>query len=314
LFYTWNDKSGQDGAGVRDLNDLRFFAAVVSSGGFSSAARELGLPKSRLSRRIAQLEADLGVRLLERSTRRLTVTDVGREVYAQALTATAAAEAATEAAMRVRAEPQGLVRLSCPLNLHDSIARRLPALLTDHPRLRLQILSTNRRVDLIEERVDIAVRVRERLDTDGELQMRRIGVSRRIVVASPAFVRDHGLPDAPRDLAGLPLVDSNEGPGRSIWRLSAGEDSHDQVEFDARLAAGDLKTLLAAALAGVGAALLPAVDCRPHLEAERLVRLLPAWGAADGVLHLVFISRRSMLPSVRAVIDFAAEALVEAVQ
>ena len=299
---------------MQDLNDLRFFAAVVSTGGFSRAARELGLPKSRLSRRIAQLEADLGVRLLERSTRRLRVTEVGQEVYAQAVTATAAGEAATEAAMRVRAEPQGLVRLSCPLNLHDAIARRLPAFLTDHPRLRLQILSTNRRVDLIEERVDVAVRVRERLDTDGDLQMRRIGLSRRIVVARPGFVRDHGEPRAPQDLAGVPLADANEGPGRSIWRLSASEDSHSQVEFDARLAAGDLRTLLAAALAGVGAALLPVLDCREHLEAGRLVRLLPAWAAADGVLHLVFTSRRSMLPSVRAVIDFAAEALVESAQ
>jgi len=299
---------------MRDLNDLRFFAAVVSSGGFSKAAREFGLPKSRLSRRIAQLEADLGVRLLERSTRRLKVTEVGQEVYAQAVTATAAAEAATAAAMRVRAEPQGLVRVSCPLNLHDSIACRLPTFLSDHPRLRLQILSTNRRVDLIEERVDVAVRVRERFDTDGDLQMRRIGVSRRIVVASPDFVRDHGEPGAPQDLASLPLADTNEGAGRSIWRLSAGEDSPCQVEFDARLAAGDLRTLLAAALGGVGAALLPVMECRPHLDAGRLVRLLPQWVAADGILHLVFTSRRSMLPSVRAVIDFAAEALVEAAQ
>jgi DNA-binding transcriptional LysR family regulator len=155
--------------------------------------------------------------------------------------------------------------------------------------------------------------VRERLDTDADLQMRRIGVSRRIIVASPDFVRAHGQPGAPEDLAGLPLVDSNEGPGRSIWRLSAGAD-HCPVEFDARLAAGDLKTLLGAALSGVGAALVPELDCQAHLEAGRLVRLLPEWGAADGILHLVFTSRRSMLPSVRAVIDFAAEALVEAAQ
>ena len=299
---------------MRDLNDLRFFAAVVSSGGFSKAARDLGLPKSRLSRRIAQLEADLGVRLLERSTRRLKITEVGQEVYAQAVTATAAAEAATEAAMRVRAEPQGLVRLSCPLNFHDIIARRLPAFLTNNPRLRLQILSTNRRIDLIEERIDVAVRVRERLDTDGDLQMRRIGISRRIVVASPDFVRAHGEPRAPEQLAGVPLVDANEGPSPSVWRLSSGGDRHCSVEFDARLAAGDFKTLLAAALAGVGAALMPIVECRTDLEAGRLVRLVPEWAAADGILHLVFTSRRSMLPSVRAVIDFAAEALVEAAQ
>jgi DNA-binding transcriptional LysR family regulator len=297
---------------VRDLNDLRFFAAVVSSGGFSSAARELRLPKSRLSRRIAQLEADLGVRLLERSTRRLKITEVGQEVYAQAVTATAAAEAATEAAMRVRAEPHGLVRLSSPLSLQDPLTRRLPAFLMEHPRLRVQILSTNRRVDLIEERVDVAVRVRERLDTDGDLQMRRIDVRRRIIVASPDFVRHHGEPRTLEQLAGLPLMDGNEAPGPSIWRLSAGEAEHSAVEFDARLAAGDLRTLLAAALAGVGAALMPEIECRAALASGQLIHLLPKWGAADGILHLVFTSRRSMLPSVRAVIDFAAGALADA--
>lgn len=297
---------------MRDLNDLRFFAAVVSSGGFSSAARELRLPKSRLSRRIAQLEADLGVRLLERSTRRLKITEVGQEVYAQAVTATAAAEAATEAAMRVRAEPHGLVRLSSPLNLQDPLTRRLPAFLMEHPRLRVQILSTNRRVDLIEERVDVAVRVRERLDTDGDLQMRRIDVRRRIIVASPDFVRHHGEPRTLEQLAGLPLMDGNEAPGPSIWRLSAGEAEHSAVEFDARLAAGDLRTLLAAALAGVGAALMPEIECRAALASGQLIHLLPKWGAADGILHLVFTSRRSMLPSVRAVIDFAAGALADA--
>ena len=297
---------------VQDLNDLRFFAAVVSSGGFSKAARELGLPKSRLSRRVAQLEAELGVRLLERSTRQLRVTEVGREVYAQAATMTAAAEAAAEAALRVRAEPRGLVRLSCPLNLHDQISPRLPAFLIEHPRLRLQILSTNRRIDLIEERVDVAIRVRERLDTDADLQMRRIGVSRRIVVASSGFVQAHGEPTAPQDLASLPLLDANEGAGQSVWRLSAGDDRQCSVEFDTRLSAGDLKTLLAAALAGVGAALLPERETRADLAAGRLVRLLPEWGVADGILHLVFTSRRSMLPSVRAVIDFAVEALKDA--
>jgi DNA-binding transcriptional LysR family regulator len=298
---------------MQDLNDLRFFAAVVSSGGFSRAARDLGLPKSRLSRRIAQLEASLGVRLLERSTRRLKVTEVGQEVYAQAVTATAAAEAAAEAALRVRAEPQGLVRMSCPLNLHDALSRRLLTFLTDHPKLRLQILSTNRRIDLIEERVDVAVRVRERLDTDADLQMRRIGASRRIIAASPGFVRDHGEPRTPRDLAGLPLLDVNEAVGQSVWRLSAVGADNCLMEFDARLAVGDFDILLAATRAGLGAALLPEMECLADLEAGRLVRLLPEWSAADGILHLVFTSRRGMLPSVRAVIDFAAEALKAAV-
>lgn len=301
-------------AEMQDLNDLRYFAAVVTNGGFSKAARELGLPKSRLSRRIAQLEADLDVRLLERSTRRVQVTEVGREVFVQAMAATEAAEAASEAALRVRGEPQGRVRLSCPLNMHDIIARRLPAFLNAHPRLRLQILSTNRRVDLIEERVDVAVRVRERLDTDGDLQMRRIGVSRRMVVASPELIRRHGVPTAPNDLNALPLLDAGEGAGQSVWRLTGPDAQHWSVEFDARLAAGDLNTLVAAAVEGLGAALLPEIECRTQIAAGQLVRLLPDWGAADGIVHLVFTSRRSMLPGVRAVIDFAVKALTEAAE
>ena len=298
---------------MQDLNDLRFFAAVVSSGSFSKAARDLGLPKSRLSRRIALLEAELGVRLLERSTRRLQVTEIGHEVYAQALTATAAGQAASEAALRVRAEPQGLVRLSCPLNFHDLIAPRLPAFLHAHPRLRLQILSTNRRIDLIEERVDVAIRVRERLDTDADMQMRRIGISQRIIVTSPQLVKAHGAPEAPQDLPSLPLLDASERTGAAVWRLTDGKTGELSIEFEPRLAAGDLDTLAAAAAAGVGVALLPENQCRPGLQSRRLVRLLPNWSAVDGVLHLVFTSRRSMLPGVRAVIDFAVDALAPAV-
>jgi DNA-binding transcriptional LysR family regulator len=298
---------------MQDLNDLRFFAAVVANGGFSKAARELGLPKSRLSRRISALEAELGVRLLERSTRRLQVTEIGREVYAQALTATAAAEAASDAALRVRAEPQGLVRLSCPLNLHDAISRRLPEFLKRYPRLRLQILSTNRRIDLIEERVDVAVRVRERLDTDADLQMRRIGVSRRIIVASTKLIKAHGAPKQPQELTNLPLLTAVEDMGYAVWRLTNGHGLDQTVEFEPRLSSGDFRTLLDAVREGIGAALLPELECQSGLASGLLTRVLLEWSAPDGVLHLVFTSRRSMLPGVRAVIDFAADALADSV-
>src|SRR5580658_9826865 len=118
---------------VRDLNDLRFFAAVVSSGGFSRAARELGLPKSRLSRRVAALESDLGVRLLERSTRRLNVTQVGEDVYEHALAALSEAGAIEEIAARMKSEPSGLVRVTCPIGVDRLIAAKLPELLLRYP-------------------------------------------------------------------------------------------------------------------------------------------------------------------------------------
>src|SRR6201988_4246020 len=167
---------------IRDFNDLQFFAAVVLNRGFSAGARALGVPKSRVSRRVALLEERLGVRLLDRTTRGLGLTQVGQQVFEHARAAIVEAEAAEEAALRMQTEPRGLVRLSCPLGLQDVIASSLPSFLAAHPQLRVQCIATNRRVDLIQEGIDVAIRVRERLDTDADMQVKRIGVSRGILV------------------------------------------------------------------------------------------------------------------------------------
>src|SRR5258707_14506188 len=175
---------------MRDFNDLQFFAAVVLHRGFSAAARALGIPKSRISRRVALLEERLGVRLLDRTTRGLGLTQVGQQVFEHARAAVIEAEAAEEAALRMQAEPRGLVRLSCPLGLQSAIVAPMSGFLAAHPLLRLQCIVTNRRIDLVQEGVDVAIRVRERLDTDADLQMKRIGLSRRILVASPKLLVD----------------------------------------------------------------------------------------------------------------------------
>src|ERR1700739_4671614 len=144
-----------------------------------------GVPKSRISRRVALLEERLGVRQLARTTRGLGLTQVSQQVFEHARAAVIEAEAAEEVALRMQVEPRGLVRLSCPLGLQRAIAGLLPGFLAAHPLLRVELVTTNRRVDLIHEGVDVAIRVRERLDTDAELQLKRIGISRRILVASP---------------------------------------------------------------------------------------------------------------------------------
>src|SRR6516164_9261057 len=191
---------------VRDFNDLQFFAAVVLNRGFSAAARVLGVPKSRVSRRVALLEERLGVRLLDRTTRGLGLTEVGQQVFEHARAAVIEAEAAEEAALRMQTEPRGLVRLSCPLGLQDAIAGPLPGFLEAYPQLRLQCIATNRRVDLIQEGVDVAIRVRERLDTDADLQVKRIGLSRRILVASPDFLATAASLTTPADLVNYPVL------------------------------------------------------------------------------------------------------------
>jgi len=292
---------------MRDFNDLQFFAAVVAHRGFSAAARALGMPKSRISRRVALLEERLGVRLLDRTTRGLGLTQVGQQVFEHARAAVIEAEAAEEAALRMQTEPRGLVRLSCPLGFQGTIAGPLPGFLAAHPQLRVQCIATNRRVDLIHEGVDVAIRVRERLDTDAELQVKRIGISRRILVASPQLLATE-VPISPADLANFPALYQEEQSG-GTWQLTGENGDISSVSVEPRLASGSFDILMAAACQGAGIALLPANYCREAIATGALVRVLPEWSGTDGILHLVFVSRRGMLPSVRAVIDFAAAAL-----
>jgi len=294
---------------MRDLNDLYFFAAVVKHGSFSAAARALGVPKSRLSRRIAILEEQLGLRLLERSTRRLSVTEVGRDVYQHARAVVDTADTIDEVALQKKSNPQGLVRVSCPLGVQRGLMGALPAFLRNYPLLRIQFLITNRPVDLVGESVDIAIRIRERLHGDGDLQMKRIGISRRILVANKALVGKHGTLQTPDDLHRYPTIHASEHVGPLSWDLVGPRKRLASVSITPKLSAGDFPILFDAAVAGVGIALLPEVSCRDAIRRKQLVRVLPDWSVAEGIIHLVFPSRRGMLPSVRATIDFFAATL-----
>lgn len=294
---------------MHDLNDLQFFAAVVGHRSFSAAARALGVPKSRVSRRVALLEERLGVRLLERSTRSLRVTEVGQQVYEHARAVIDESDAVEDVALRTRSEPRGLVRITCPHGLQEILTKALPPLLAAHPSLRVQVVMTNRRIDLIEEGVDVAIRIRERLDTDANVQLKKIGTSKRILVCAPQLLAELGRPSAPVDLQRFPLLHQQEQPGPSSWTLTDRAGQNETIQFQARLATGDFGLLVAAACEGTGITLLARGNCSAELASGRLVHVLPTWGAPDGIVHLVFTSRRGMLPGVRAVVELAADAL-----
>ena len=298
---------------TRDLNDLRLFAAVVGHRSFSAAARMLGIPKSRVSRRVALLEEQLGVRLLERSTRKLSVTEVGQQVYERARAMVEEANAVEDVALRMRSDPRGLVRISCPHGLQEILAPKLPAFLARPPLLRVQVIMTDRRVDLIEEGIDIAIRIRERLDTHADVQVKKIGSSQRVLVGAPALLAEVGHPTGPADLVRFPLLHPQEQSGPSVWTLVNPTGETETIEFQPRLASGSFGILVAAARAGIGIALLPRVNCAAELASGRLMEVLPPWGAPNGIVHLVFTSRRGMLPGVRAVIELAAHALRAAI-
>lgn len=291
-----------------DLNDLHFFAIVVEHGGYAAAERALGIPKSRLSRRVAQLESDLGVRLLQRSTRKFAVTEVGQNVYRHAQTMLMEAQAAREAVDRLSAEPRGLIKVSTPVALaEDTLGKLLPDFLATYPQVRLQLHVSNRRVDLISEGFDVALRVRTRLDEDGELVLRRFGQIRELLVASPDYLKRRGRPSRPLDLATHRTLSMSEDESRQRWTLHGPDGAIERVDIQPILMAHDFPLLMAAARAGLGVALVPENVCADAVRKGELVIVVPEWHLPQGICHAVFPSRRGLLPAVRVFIDFLAE-------
>jgi DNA-binding transcriptional LysR family regulator len=171
------------------------------------------------------------------------------------------------------------------------------------------VVVSNRRVDLIEEGIDVAIRVRTRLDTDADLQVKIIAETATFLVASPRFVEAHGLPSKPADIASFATVSHTDRPGLDRWTLANAAGQQTIVEHEPRVSASTFPILFQAAIDGVGIALIPEFAAREALKDGRLVRVLPDWSYPDGIVHAVFTSRRGLLPGVRAVIDFVAEVL-----
>jgi len=283
-----------------DLNDLFYFAKVVAHGGFAAAGRALREPKSKLSRRVAGLEARLGVRLIERSSRRFRVTDVGRSFYERCTAMLAEAERAEALVAEAQSEPHGLIRMSCPTGLVEPITALVTQFLAQYPKVRLQLIALDRPVDLIEERIDVALRVRTSLEGDASLTMRSLGNSVRILVASPQLANRISIVD---DLATQPTLSTTDDQGEVNWFLETDDGRTHTLRHEPRIGCADFSAVRAAALAGLGVALLPDHTCRQALAEGKLVRVLPAWRGMKGLVHLVFTTRRGLPPAVRKFID-----------
>ncbi|MBK7543490.1 MAG: LysR family transcriptional regulator [Candidatus Competibacteraceae bacterium] len=289
---------------MRDLNDLYYYVQVVDHGGFAPAGRALGIPKSKLSRRIALLEERLGVRLIQRTTRRFVVTEIGQTYYEHCKAMLVEAEAAEEAIAVTHSEPCGSVRLTCPVALlHAHVSAMLADFLAAHPRVTLYLEATNRRVDPIGEGIDLALRVRPPPLEDSELVSRALADRGQSLVASPALLAPQGSPRFPADLARWPSL-ALGGPQQNYqWTLFGPEGAQAVLYHTPRLVTGDMIALRAAALAGVGVVQLPTMMVRAELTAGTLIRLLPDWMPRREIIHAVYPSRRGLLPAVRALID-----------
>jgi DNA-binding transcriptional LysR family regulator len=292
---------------MEDLNDIYFFASVVRYGGFSAAARTIGVEKTRLSRRIAALEKRLGVRLLQRTTRALALTDAGQRFFDRCVTTVEEAREAYDSVAQLRREPAGLVRLSSPVLLAQRcLAHALPGYMKANPKVLVHVEATDRTVNVIEERIDIAIRAKPVIEDVAGLVAKTLGYSERVLVVHPAFLEQYGRPESPADLRKFDTVASTDDvfEDGARWNLTDTDMRAQQIELKPRLVSSDLRTRLQSAIHGIGIALLPEQVISTPLKEGLVERVLPSWSGAKNILHLVYPTPRGMLPSVRSLIDY----------
>lgn len=296
----------------QDLNELYYYVQVVEAGGFAAASRTLGIPKSKLSRRVMQLEERLGVRLIHRTSRQFTVTDVGQAYYTRCKAMLLEAEAAQAVIDSVRAEPAGTVRLSCPITLlHTHVGDMLLAYAQRYPAVKLQLLALNRPVDVLGEGFDLAIRVRPLPLEDSNLTIRVLGYADQYLVASPSLLADRVAPVHPTQLPDWPVLAFEPVQDNHNCTLFGPDGAKVVQQYTPTLITTDMLTLKNAVLRGIGIARLPAMMVRDHLQNGSLVRVLPEWAPRQEVIHVAFPTRRGMIPAVRYLIDHLARKFEE---
>jgi DNA-binding transcriptional LysR family regulator len=294
---------------VQDLNDIYYFVQVVELGSFTAASRSLGVAKSQLSFRVARLEANLGVRLIQRTTRRSHVSEIGRRYYEQCRLLLAAAEHTQQVIDEAQAAPRGRIHVACPVLFAQLLlAPVLVDYLRQHPDVQVDLDICHHQADLIAGGFDIAFRVRDSIK-DSSLVMRSYGMDPQILVASPDLLRRQGHPTLPQELKPLASVGVVSGDGRHFWHLASGDGRAEQVEHHPSLVSDDLHVLYQAVIGGVGIAQLPQFVCRRPIAEGRLVPLLPAWSLPAGNVHAVYPSRHGHTPALHSFIEFVGQHL-----
>jgi DNA-binding transcriptional LysR family regulator len=286
-----------------DLNEIVVFAKVVETGSFTAAGEALGLPKSTVSRKVAQLEERLDARLLQRTTRKLSLTDVGRAYYERCQRIVADIVEAEQLVSDLEKGPRGLLRVTAPV---DVGALHLGTMVADflavNPEIQIELVLTDRVVDLVDERMDLAVRFGPL--PDSTLVARRLGAMCTIVVASPEYVARHGAPQTPDDLANHEVVLFAPISRMRFWKLNGPDGAEVELSPTARMSANGMFAVREAVRRGAGVSLLPDFAISAEIASGALVRVLPGWKGPQGELFAVYPSTRNLSPKLRAFLDF----------
>ena len=297
-----------------DLNDYLYFFHVVEQRGFAPAGRVLGVPKSRLSRHIQQLEARLGARLIQRTSRQFAITDIGTEFFRHAKAVVEEVHMA-EAAIKQRSEAlTGKVRISCSVGVAQFALESLVSeFLRQHPKVEIGQLVTNELINLIDAGVDLAIRGHVENLPDSSLIQKKVAKVEWRLFASPRYVEEFGKPAAPENLeshSGLCLGWRND---IGQWKLQSNEGESKVIQFIPRLSSDDMVTLKEACAAGLGIVSLPAYVCAKDVKIGRLLEILPGWISGDATLSLLQPSRKGTPPAVSAFIEYVTQKLPEIV-
>lgn len=286
------------------LGSLGILVRVVETGSFSAVARERQVSQSAVTRQMSQLEEHFRVRLFHRTTRRLSLTDDGQMLLDHARSLLETVEGMETALGRQSSSPTGLVRVGVSVAGARFLARRIPVLLTEHPGLKVELVVRDTGSDMIEERLDLAVRGGE-LD-DSSLVMRHLGLFGRAVVAAPIYLERRGAPSAPADLAPHCCLVHDTGPDSDLWRFTSPQGTL-SVRVSGGFIANDSGAVRVAARAGHGIALLPELHVVDDMRTGYLVRLLSDYPSQRVPVNLVYPSRRNLAPRTRVVMEFLLE-------
>jgi DNA-binding transcriptional LysR family regulator len=290
-----------------DLNQLVIFAKVVETRSFTAAGRSLGLPKSTVSRKVAQLEERLGVLLLQRTTRKLSLTEVGAAFYERCARISTEIDEAEQAVMHLHRDPRGLLRLTAPPDASEFLADVISDFLVAYPAVDIQLELTDRVVDMVDEGFDLSIRV-ERL-ADATLISRELGPIQRFLVASPEYLGRRGIPERPEELANHDLVVLGNPRRDQLMELNGHEGGKVSIKARPRLVVNSTGMLREAVVAGVGIGMLPAFKCADDLHNARLQAFLHDWTQTDSTIHALYPTSRHLSAKVRTFLDYVAERL-----
>lgn len=290
-----------------ELASIRAFVKVIQTGSFTRAAESLNTQKAYLSRVVTRLEKELGARLLERTTRSLSLTEIGREFFERAVGILASVEDAERAVQKAQGEPRGVLKLTCGVEFGMlAVSGWTRAYLERHPQVRVDADFTGRLVDIVHEGFDLAIRVGPLADST--LTARKLGEFSYGLYAAPGYLARRTAPAEPADLAAHETLAFSGGSHQATWALSRGQQV-ERVIVQPRLKVNNVFALRDAAMAGLGIAQLPLPVADTAVRAEQLRGVLTNWSLPTVPVHAVFASARYMTPKVRAYIDLASEAM-----